>query len=158
MKLTKESKIGLWAIALLIAIALAVSFLHPASFVSKQYTIYATFSDARGLRSGAKVFFAGVRVGDVKAVDIDGDHAKVTLAIDDGTNIPKDASFSIAKQGLVGALYVGIDGGHSDAGFLSPGDTAQEASGTDMMPLINKAGKLLKTMDAIEDNVKEFRK
>lgn len=157
MKATDEAKIGMAVLAALIFIALAVSFVRPSAFFSQQYTLYAVLSDAQGLRSGAEVLFAGVHAGRVAAVTLDGNRARVTFSVEPEVRIPKDAACNIGKMGFVGAHYIAISGGHAGAGYVSPGDTISEATSPDLMPLINKADRLLKTLETIEDNTSQFK-
>ena len=45
-------------------------------------TYYAAFTEAGGLKANDEVRIAGVRVGKVDAVELDGDHVKVAFKVD----------------------------------------------------------------------------
>lgn len=88
------------------------------------YTLYAKFNSVSGLKSGASVTIAGVKVGQITGIDIDTEDydAKVTIAVDNRyNNLPLDSSISVLTQGLLGEKYLGIDVG-GDIDFLQDGD------------------------------------
>lgn len=87
------------------------------------YTVTAQFDDVGGLKVGAPVTMAGVRIGQVNSISIDSTdyRAHVTLGIERRYNrIPDDSNAAIQTSGLLGANYIGITAGASDA-FLHQG-------------------------------------
>ena len=87
------------------------------------YTVTAEFDDIGGLKVGAPVTMAGVRIGAVNAIAIDpADYrARVTLDIEKRyAQIPDDSSASIDTAGLLGANYIAVAAGSSDK-FLHAG-------------------------------------
>lgn len=88
------------------------------------YEISADFENIGGLKPGAAVTLAGVRIGRVRGIVIDRDsfEAKVTMRIADSyDNIPQDTSASILTAGLLGEQYIGLSPGGEDA-VLAQGD------------------------------------
>lgn len=88
------------------------------------YTVYANFNSVSGLKSGASVTLAGVKIGQVDSITISKDdyEARVTISIDNRyDNIPLDTSASVLTQGLLGEKYIGLDVG-ADMEFLQDGD------------------------------------
>jgi virulence factor Mce-like protein len=69
-------------------------------------TIVAYFSSATGLYSGDDVRIAGVKVGTIRSVSPQPDHAVVALEVDHGVRVPADAKAVIVAQNLVAARYV----------------------------------------------------
>ncbi|WP_262402679.1 MCE family protein [Actinomadura sp. CNU-125] len=51
---------------------------------------------------------AGVKVGEVKAVELDGDHVKVTFRVDDGVKLGERTEASIKIKTVLGAHYLGL--------------------------------------------------
>jgi phospholipid/cholesterol/gamma-HCH transport system substrate-binding protein len=89
----------------------------------QSYTVSAQFDDIGGLKVGAPVTMAGVRIGQVNSISIDSTdyRAVVTLGIARRYNrIPDDSNAAIQTSGLLGANYVGVTAGSSDA-FLHQG-------------------------------------
>jgi phospholipid/cholesterol/gamma-HCH transport system substrate-binding protein len=91
-----------------------------------QASVYAVFSDVKGLRPGAPVWFAGVQIGSVKSLQFEGgEKITVALAIDKPalSYLKKDSVSSILTMGLLGDKYVEMSPGSREAASLQPGDT-----------------------------------
>ncbi|MEV0355583.1 MlaD family protein [Nocardia sp. NPDC050697] len=71
-------------------------------------TYTALFSDVTGLRVGDDVRMAGVRVGRVDAVELDGSTARVGFRVDAGQRLYRDTIASITYQNVIGQRYVGL--------------------------------------------------
>ncbi|MDT8399679.1 MAG: outer membrane lipid asymmetry maintenance protein MlaD [Pseudomonadales bacterium] len=74
------------------------------------YTLSARFTSISGLRQGAVVEGAGVRIGTVSAISFDPEsfEALVELRINAGVPIQEDAIAAIRTQGIIGEKYVKI--------------------------------------------------
>ena len=95
-----------------------------AGSASDSYSVSADFENIGGLKRGAAVTMAGVRIGRVRDIVIDPTtfEAVVTMRIENSfTNIPKDTSASIFTAGLLGEQYIGLSPGGEDA-TLADGD------------------------------------
>lgn len=111
----------------------------------KTYT--AEFSNAAGIRSGNPVKVAGVVVGRVKEVDLQGQLVEVEFRIDDAW-IGEDSSASVQLNTLLGQRYLAIE---------PAGDDAMEEGGTiplertdtpyDIVPAINKLSQTVGEID-----------
>lgn len=78
------------------------------------YTLYANFYSVTGLKEGAPITIAGVKIGQVENITIRREEydARVALTIDSQyDNIPLDSSISVLTQGLLGEKYLGLDAG-----------------------------------------------
>ena len=100
---------GLLFLALQSANLLSLNF-------QKTYTVTARFDNIGGLKPGAAVKSAGVNVGRVDNIQLDGQtyRANVTLAMRNQYHFPKDSSFKILTSGLLGEQYIGVDAGYED--------------------------------------------
>ncbi|MBI1732684.1 MAG: outer membrane lipid asymmetry maintenance protein MlaD [Gammaproteobacteria bacterium] len=106
----------------------------------KRYRINAGFISASGLRPGTYVEAAGVRVGIVDRIEFDPENyeARVTLAIDPGVPISKDAVASIRTAGIIGDKFVKITPG-GDERLLGDGMEIKETeSSINLEELISK--------------------
>lgn len=75
-------------------------------------TLYATFDEIGGLKARAPVVIAGVKVGQVTGIELDGDlRARVTLDVDPQVEIAADSSAAIRTSGVLGDQYVAIEPG-----------------------------------------------
>ena len=90
-------------------------------FIKQAYEIEAEFANAAGLQSENQVRVAGIKVGTVEAVDLVGDRVRVTMEIENGTEIPTDTFAEIKLATILGTKFVEIDA-DGGAPFLEDGD------------------------------------
>lgn len=89
------------------------------------YAIRATFTNAGGLRPGSVIEIAGVPVGQVTAITLDGARSDVTFRLRGDIHVQQDAIASIQTKGLFGDRYVVITPGASD-NVIKPGGKLRE--------------------------------
>lgn len=70
------------------------------------YSAY--FAEAGGLKTGAAVQVAGLRVGEVEGVDLDGSSVVVTFKVDDGVDLGDRAEAAVKTKSLLGAKILEI--------------------------------------------------
>jgi phospholipid/cholesterol/gamma-HCH transport system substrate-binding protein len=87
------------------------------------YTLSAAFDNIGGLKVRAPVRTAGVTVGRVTRIALDGKTFKgmVTMEVERGYQFPKDTAAKILTAGLLGDQYVGLEPGGDDNN-LAAGD------------------------------------
>jgi phospholipid/cholesterol/gamma-HCH transport system substrate-binding protein len=102
------------------------------------HVVEAEFTSASGLKSGASVEIAGVEVGRVKGITLQGDRAMVALAIHDGVKLYSDSIASIKTRGIIGDKYVALSlGGGGDP--LKEGEKIRDTeSGLDLEELVSQ--------------------
>lgn len=82
----------------------------------------AMFTDVSGLRVGDDVRMAGVRVGRVDAIDLDGSLARVRFEIQSDQALNGRTTVSVTYQNLIGQRYLGISQGQRGSpDALTPG-------------------------------------
>jgi phospholipid/cholesterol/gamma-HCH transport system substrate-binding protein len=69
---------------------------------------YAAFSEAGGLKANDEVRIAGVRVGKVEKVELEGDHVKVTFRVEEPADFGSQTRADIKVKTLLGAMYLGL--------------------------------------------------
>ena len=90
-----------------LAVVVLLAFNAPA-LLSTATTYRADFTEAAGLQAGDLVTIAGVEAGRVGAVRLDGDHVRVTFALDDAW-VGDQTSASIQIRTLLGAKHLALD-------------------------------------------------
>lgn len=114
-----EIFVGLFVLLALVAmlvLALRVSGLTDLDS-GRGYEVIAEFDNIGGLKIGAPLSIAGVKVGEVDEIRLDPEtfRAEVVMEIySPTTKIPTDSSASILTAGILGAQYVGLTPGFSD--------------------------------------------
>ncbi len=71
-------------------------------------TYSAAFSEAGGLKPGDEVRIAGVKVGKVAEVDLDGDHVKVTFRVKGEPGFGTRTGAAIRVKTILGAKYLAL--------------------------------------------------
>ena len=105
------------------------------------YTVTAEFDDIGGLKVGAPVSMAGVRIGQVKSIAIDpADYrARVTLGIEKRyAQIPDDSNAAINTSGLLGANYIAVTAGSSDKYLHTGSEISFTQSALVLENIVNK--------------------
>jgi len=90
-----------------LAVVVLLAFNAPA-LLSTATTYRADFTEAAGLQAGDLVTIAGVEAGRVGAVRLDGDHVRVTFAVEDAW-VGDQTSASIQIRTLLGAKHLALD-------------------------------------------------
>jgi phospholipid/cholesterol/gamma-HCH transport system substrate-binding protein len=80
----------------------------------------AVFTDVYGLREGDDVRMAGVRVGRVEKIDIDGKLAKVSFIVQQEQRLFGNTVASVTYQNIVGQRYLGLSLGQEGTRNLLP--------------------------------------
>ncbi len=101
-----SSRLRVVLLAALVAILAAGSGVLVRQTLFAPQTITAYFSSATGLYRGDEVRIAGVKVGTIRSITPQPEHAAVTLEVGHQVAVPADAKAVIVAQNLVAARYV----------------------------------------------------
>lgn len=109
-------------------------------FGGHRYEVEARFGSISGLKEGAVVEIAGVQVGKVAAIALDGEtyEARVRLALDDGVQLQADSIASIRTAGIIGERFVDIAPGGADAFLADGGVIVETESAINLEALVSK--------------------
>ncbi|MGO4256167.1 MCE family protein [Marmoricola sp. RAF53] len=114
-------KIGAASLAVIVAMILVAFKADSLPLIGGGDTYYADFSDASGLKPNDEVRIAGVRVGKVNTVDLDGDKVKVTFKINTSSDFGTTSGAEIKVKTLLGAMYLSLE--PAGSGQLEKGAT-----------------------------------
>jgi len=104
------------------------------------YTLTAAFDNIGGLKVRAPVRTAGVTVGRVTHITLDGKTFKgiVTMEVGRSYQFPKDTAAKILTAGLLGDQYIGFDPGGDDKNLAAGDNVPQTQSAVVLEDLIGK--------------------
>lgn len=105
------------------------------------YELKAQFFNADGISKGGEVRMSGVKIGTVRAVELDKAtfQANVLLALNTDVQVPSDSSAKVASDGLLGGAYLALSPGGSEY-YLEPGESIEYTQGSvSLVDLIGKA-------------------
>ncbi|MFI2345765.1 MCE family protein [Streptomyces sp. NPDC019443] len=108
--------VGISTLALLTAAAFNADSLP---LIGNGETYSAAFSEAGGLKPGDEVRIAGVKVGKVDEVDLDGDHVKVTFRVKGDPEFGTTTGAAIRIKTILGSKYLALH--PKGSGQLAPG-------------------------------------
>lgn len=142
---TTQFIVGIFALLGIAALAiLSLSLGKISLFPPPGYTLYASFDNISGLKTGDQIQLAGVQVGKVMSIGIKDYRARVTMRINQGVPIDEDAIAAIKTSGIIGDKYVSLQLGPSDH-ILKDGDTIRQTQSAFVLEdaigqLINSSG------------------
>jgi phospholipid/cholesterol/gamma-HCH transport system substrate-binding protein len=111
MTINNETKVGILAIVALAAAFWGYKFLKGQNVLTSAQIFYVKYANVDQLRPSSPVFINGLQVGLVKDITVDKQDDKtliVTLNIDKGIEIPKDATADIIGLTLMGGKAIEI--------------------------------------------------
>jgi phospholipid/cholesterol/gamma-HCH transport system substrate-binding protein len=114
-------KVGAVSLVVLVAIVLMAFKADSLPLIGGGETYYAAFSDSSGLKPNDEVRIAGVRVGKVTGVGLDGDHVKVTFKISSSADFGTQTNAEIKVKTLLGAMFLALE--PKGSGQLKAGTT-----------------------------------
>ncbi len=105
---TRELQVGLFMLTCILVVA-AFSFkITDSPMFRRGTTIRAYLNDATGLYEKSKVKLAGINVGIVARIELDGGKARITMLIDEGLELPEGAIIVPRPLGILGDKYMEI--------------------------------------------------
>jgi len=108
--------IGAIGLALIVGLLVLAFNANHLPFITSGSTYHADFADAAGLKPGDDVRVAGVKVGSVTSVNLDGAQVRVGLRVS-GVHVGPDSRAEIRIKTLLGQKYIALF--PSGAGSLS---------------------------------------
>lgn len=100
--------VGFIGILILLMVASSAFFLNSLPLLGAGVNYAANFSEAAGLKPGAEVRVAGVKVGSVNKVDLDGEKVRVEMKVNQAW-IGNQTRASIQIKTVLGQKYVALD-------------------------------------------------
>lgn len=107
---TTELKVGLFTVGSLALLAFGYVFFSDGLRKDESaYRVSVIVPSADGLYAGTPVRIAGIDVGSIEQVAIDGNQARLTLGIRTDHPIPLDTVANLTSSGILGDRYVALD-------------------------------------------------
>jgi len=101
--------IGAVSLAAVVLLVMAAFRAQDLPVIGGGDTYYAAFSESGGLKANDEVRIAGVRVGKVETVGLDGEHVKVTFRVKTDSGFGKETRAAIKVKTLLGAMYLSLE-------------------------------------------------
>lgn len=133
--------VGLFVIAGAAALIYMAVSIGGASVSSQDhYSLVAKFDSSSGLKEGAFVEVAGVRVGKTVSIEFDPEYYQsvVTIALENQVLVPDDSIASIRTAGIIGDRFIKITPGGSDLYLESGEEIIETESSISLEELVSK--------------------
>lgn len=140
-KYAMETAVGVFVLAGLLCVAYLTVKLGKLEVVGGDtYALKARFKDVTGLKNGAYVEMAGVRIGRVSSIVLDTatNMPVVTMEIENGVKLTDDAIASVKTSGLIGDKYIKVSPGGSEDVLPPGGMIVDTESSVELGDLIGK--------------------
>ena len=159
MKIRREAKLALTALAAVFILIWGINFLKGSSLFESKSTFYGVYDSVEGLKVSSGVIYRGYQVGQVISIQFTGerfDRVLVKFSVDKGLELPSNTLAMIQSADLMGSKVVALIPGDSHV-FAVSGDTLRsqverglmEQVSQQMLPLKQKAERLLGSLDSV---------
>ncbi|MDP2305558.1 MAG: MlaD family protein [Pseudomonadota bacterium] len=117
--------------------------------VGGSYELFANFATAEGIYKDTPVRIAGVPIGSVEEVSLEGSTARVRLSVLGNVQLPTDSFAEMKGEGMLGDKFVRVTPGTAST-FLQPGETLNtRASGADLDAVTSQVSDIADDVKAI---------
>lgn len=144
----KAARVGLMVLLGIVAVLAVFRYVDERSQAGEGYQVYALFNDAQGLIPKSRVVVAGIPVGFIDTIGLEGDLARVDMRINDDVVLYEDATVTMRAVSLLGEKVLVINPG-------SPREPQIE-DGAQITVLLESVGTedVLQEVHAIAQNVR----
>ena len=155
MKYSKELKIGVFVVAVLVMSFFVINYLRGEDIFNKEIELVSSYDNVEGLVASAPVYIKGYKAGKVKEVAYrpESDDFKVICSVLKEFRIPEDSKMTIYAVDIMGGKGVRLDLGESeslvsDGAYLAPAYEAGLLDGiaAGIGPLLEKVGNTLDSL------------
>ena len=141
-------KVGAASLAVIVLLILVAFKAESLPLIGGGDTYYASFSDSSGLKPNDEVRIAGVRVGKVTDVGLDGDHVRVTFKVKSGSPFGTETGAQIKVKTLLGAMFLSLE--PAGSGQLKEGTTIPESRTKSAYDVVEAFSGLAERAEAID--------
>ena len=155
MKYSKELKIGVFVVAVLVMSFFVINYLRGEDIFNKEIELVSSYDNVEGLVASAPVYIKGYKAGKVKEVAYqpESDDFKVICSVLKEFRISEDSKMTIYAVDIMGGKGVRLDLGESeslvvDGAYLAPAYEAGLLDGiaAGIGPLLEKVGNTLDSL------------
>jgi phospholipid/cholesterol/gamma-HCH transport system substrate-binding protein len=140
--------IGLIGIAVIVLMLTAAFRAQDLPLIGGGDRYTAAFAEAGGLKVNDEVRIAGVRVGKVESIELDGDHVQVTFRVKTDSEFGTETGAAIKVKTILGAMYLSLE--PKGSGQLEEDDEIPVERTTSPFDVVEAFSGLAETADEID--------
>ncbi|MEM7608023.1 MAG: MlaD family protein, partial [Myxococcota bacterium] len=148
----RSARVGLMVLLGIAAGIVVYRYVHEDAAGADSEMYYVLFDDAQGLIRKSQVVIAGIPVGTIEDISLEGGRARVDIAIDDDIQLYEDARVALKAVSLLGEKLVEINPGTVSEAPLPPGSeilvSAEAVGASDVMATVNEVAENVREVTA----------
>ena len=146
-----ERRVGFFFLLSVVVICLLIMKTGQFEIFTKRsaYPLQATLDSASGLNKDSDVRLAGVRIGQVEGVRLEGNRAVVDMSINEGVELPVGSRVKVVSKGILGDKYVEIVPAENTGQLYAGGERLESdkaVSVDDIMTILYAVGEDVKAI------------
>jgi len=152
----RSLKVGALLIAAVVAAAVLWRTLFQRQSTAGSYVVHALFRDATGLVPRSRVLTAGIPVGEIESIRLEGGMARVDLRIRSGVRLYRNAAVTKRAVSMLGEFLLTVAPGTADRAELKPGEripAVLEGSNTD--EILNNVAAITERVRVVSERVSD---
>lgn len=150
----KAAKVGALVLAALVAAFVVWRLVDERAGTDDGYSVCARFDNAHGLITKSRVTVAGIPIGYIESIRLEGARARVDMHIGDAVELHTDASVARRSSSLLGEYLLAINPGSVDAPLLQDGDCIDTVEETaDTADIMRDVGAIARSLRAVAAQV-----
>lgn len=157
MKLVTPFRVGLLVLTSAVFLFVFFTFAKKGGLSQREaLTVHAYFRDASGLSKKSRVQIAGISVGEISEIALQGNRAKVTLKVRRDVNLREDASLTKRSESLLGDYVLDLYPGTEAAPPMPDGGEIKRVIDTQGIEAIfNSLGQITSDIQAVTSSLRE---
>lgn len=158
MKIRKEFKIGVFAVAVILVSWWGIKWLQGQNLLLSSNSYYAYYEDVSGLMVSSRVMLRGVQVGNVQDIELEEDKVRIEMLIEDeyAALIPANSVAELGSASLMGGTQISIIQGDSRE-MVKPEAVITGRIKPDLVgTMSDKAGELLDGLNTTVGGINEL--
>jgi phospholipid/cholesterol/gamma-HCH transport system substrate-binding protein len=153
--MTNEQKVGLFFVAGIALVVLAIEMTVGIGLFTKTYHLYVNYPDVGGLQTGDTVQVAGLKLGRVDAITLQPDGVRVALRVDQQAVVHRDSVARLDYQALSGTRFIALSLGTPNTPVLKDGDTVEGQTPPGLTQMIDEMQGVAHSVQGLADSLNE---
>lgn len=154
VRVTTAAKVGVFTVVTLVAGFFIYRFVTKGSGGGQGYVVYAMLNDATGVSERSRVRVAGIPVGSIESIRLEGNRARVDVRIDDDVKLYEDAALAKVSSSLLGEYFLRIIPGTEGRRELEDGDQIKVIlEGTSTDQIMNEVAEIARDVRKVSSSL-----
>jgi phospholipid/cholesterol/gamma-HCH transport system substrate-binding protein len=154
VRVTTAAKVGVFTVVTVVAGLLIYRFVNKGVGDGNGYVVYALMDDATGIARHSRVRIAGIPVGTIESIRLQGGQARIDIRIDEEVPLYEDAAVTKVSSSLLGEYFLRITPGTEGREQLEDGDRIQVVvEGTSTDDIMRQVADIAKDVRAVSKSL-----